>query len=71
MSKLTPEQVAHKTEVLEDSATKAVYELQLGKDKAIRFILKNVKGSNVKQARKALTFVCTSYKADEPDYEFS
>ena len=71
MSKLTEQQVARRTEELEDSATKAVYELQLGKDKAIRFILKNVKGSNVKQARKALQFECTSYKADGPDYEFS
>ena len=70
MSKLTEEQVNQKTEELEDMATKAVYELQLGKDKAIRYILKNVKGSNVKQARKALLYVCTSYKANEPDYEF-
>jgi len=70
MSKLTQDQLERKTTELEDSATKAVYELQLGKDKAIRFILKNVKGANVKQARKALQFVCTSYNADEPDYEF-
>jgi len=70
MSKLTQEQVTKKTEQLEDVATEAVYGLQLGKDKAIRFILRKVKGSNVKQARKALLYVCTSYKADEPDYEF-
>ena len=70
MSKLTQDQVAQKTEHLEDAATEAVYGLQLGKDKAIRFILRKVKGSNVKQARKALLYVCTSYKAEEPDYEF-
>ena len=69
MTKLTPEQLESKTEQLEDAATEAVYGLQLGKDKAIRFILKKVKGANVKQARKALLYVCISYKATEPDYE--
>lgn len=53
---------------LKDAATEAVFGLQLSKDKAIRFILRNVKGSNVKQARKALEFACTSYKMEEPDY---
>jgi hypothetical protein len=70
MTSLTTEQLEQKTEALENAATEAVYGLQLGKDKAIRFILRNVKGANVKQARKALLYVCTSYKADEPDYEF-
>ena len=70
MTSLTAEQLEQKTEALENAATEAVYGLQLGKDKAIRFILRNVKGANVKQARKALLYVCTSYKADEPDYEF-
>ena len=55
---------------LKDAATEAVFGLQLSKDKAIRFILRNVKGSNVKQARKALEFACTSYKMEEPDYNF-
>ena len=53
---------------LKDAATEAVFGLQLSKDKAIRFILRNVKGSNVKQARKALEFACTSYKMEEPNY---
>lgn len=70
MTSLTAEQLEYKTEALENAATEAVYGLQLGKDKAIRFILRNVNGANVKQARKALLYVCTSYKADEPDYEF-
>ena len=70
MTSLTAEQLEQKTEALENAATEAVYGLQLGKDKAIRFILRNVNGANVKQARKALLYVCTSYKADEPDYEF-
>jgi hypothetical protein len=55
---------------LKDAATEAVFGLQLSKDKAIRFILRNVKGANVKQARKALEFACTSYKMEEPDYNF-
>jgi len=67
---LTEKQREARIEQIENAATEAVYSLQLGKDKAIRFILRNVKGSNVKQARKALLYVCTSYKAQEPDYEF-
>ncbi|MBR18571.1 MAG: hypothetical protein CMA64_00230 [Euryarchaeota archaeon] len=64
--------VKHKIQAkeLKDAATEAVFGLQLSKDKAIRFILRNVKGSNVKQARKALEFACTSYKMEEPDYNF-
>ena len=54
---------------LYDAATEAVFGLQLSKDKAIRFILRNVKNSNVKQARKALEFACTSDKNEEPMYE--
>lgn len=54
---------------LYDAANEAVFGLQLSKDKAIRFILRNVKNSNVKQARKALEYACTSYKNEEPLYE--
>ena len=54
-----------KAQELKDAATEAVFGLQLGKDQAIRFILRNVKGANVKQARKALVVVLyKSYKAD-------
>lgn len=57
-------------ENLNEAANEAVFGLQLSKDKAIRFILRNVKNSNVKQARKALEYICTSYNYDEsPNYE--
>ena len=57
-----------KAQELKDAATEAVFGLQLSKDQAIRFILRNGKGSTIKQARKALEFSCTSYKNTEPDY---
>ena len=67
---MVPNNNQNLTDNLNDAANEAVFGLQLSKDKAIRFILRNVKDSNVKQARKALEYICTSYNYDEsPNYE--
>jgi len=70
MAKKEVKSTQYRAEEMDLAASQAVYGLQLSKDKAIRFILRRVKGSDVRQARKALHYVCTSYKTNEPDYGF-